>query len=209
MRPSLSTERATNMIQAWKAPHILKGMLTYVPVLNAWRSRRATTGGSNSSRYCYAVWLRHLTLLGQYGFNPNGAAVGELGPGDSLGTGFAALLSGARRYVGLDIVPYAVKADVQCMLYDLVRLYESREPIPDHHEFPRMRPRLASYDFLYDSSRSAMPAGESHQARIRSPLGRGRPWCKRRLPRPLDVCLGARARLLGPDLFTGSSSVCR
>lgn len=150
MRPSLSIEPTTNMIQSWKAPHILRGMLTYVPALNAWRLRRARTGGSNSSRYCYAVWLRHLTMLAQYGFKVQGAAVGELGPGDSIGTGLAALLSGARRYVGLDIVPYAMKADAQCMLRDLIRLYESRDPIPDHREFPRMRPRLASYDFPHD-----------------------------------------------------------
>jgi SAM-dependent methyltransferase len=136
-----------HMIQMWKAPHIVKGILTHVPALNTWRAKRSTTGGSNSSRYCYAVWLRHLTLLGQQGFEPRGAAVGELGPGDSIGTGLAALLSGAGRYVGLDVVPYSAKADLQSMLKELAGLYCAGEPIPDHDEFPRIRPRLASYEF--------------------------------------------------------------
>jgi SAM-dependent methyltransferase len=147
VRPSLATERVIKMIQPWKAPHILKGMLTYVPALNSWRARRATTGGSNSSRYCYAVWLRHLTLLAQHGFKLPGAAIGELGPGDSIGTGLAAVLSGAGRYVGLDIVPYLAKADLHRIFNELAQLFGSSEPIPDHIEFPRMRPRLVSYDF--------------------------------------------------------------
>ena len=62
--------------------------------------------------YCYAVWLRHLIVLDRYGFSGKDAAIGELGPGDSIGTGIAALLSGARRYVGLDAVPYA-KGDLR------------------------------------------------------------------------------------------------
>jgi hypothetical protein len=135
------------MIQAWKVPHILKGMLTYVPLLNTWRLRRGGTGGSNSSRYCYAVWLRHLVTLDEYGFKIKGAVVGELGPGDSIGTGLAALLSGAHRYVGLDVVPYSGKADLEQIFKDLARMYLSREPIPSHDEFPNVRPRLASYDF--------------------------------------------------------------
>src|SRR5215467_13821096 len=83
------------MIQAWKLPHMLKGALTYVPALNAWRIRRASTGGSNSARYCYSVWFRHLINLDSCGFKIKGARVAELGPGDSIGVGLAALLSGA------------------------------------------------------------------------------------------------------------------
>jgi hypothetical protein len=54
-------------MNTWKAPHIVKGILTYVPVLNTWRSQHATTGGSDSARYCYAVWLRHLITLERLG----------------------------------------------------------------------------------------------------------------------------------------------
>ncbi len=135
------------MIQTWKIPHILKGMLTWLPVLNTWRLRRASTGGSDSSRYCYSVWLRHLIMLDSYGFRIKGAYIGELGPGDSIGMGLAALLAGAAKYVGLDIVPFSSRCDLQTVLAELIWMYSHRESIPDHNEFPRVRPRLDSYDF--------------------------------------------------------------
>jgi SAM-dependent methyltransferase len=135
------------MIQAWKTPHIAKGLLTRVPVLDQWRRRRAVTGGSDSARYCYSVWLRHLSILGSSGFRVAGAQVGELGPGDSIGTGLAALLSGAKGYVGLDIVPFAAKTDVPAIFEELVQMYVNYEAIPDDKEFPGVRPRLDSYAF--------------------------------------------------------------
>jgi SAM-dependent methyltransferase len=135
------------VIQGWKVPHIIKGMLTWVPALNAWRVRHMSTGGSDSPRYCYSVWLRHLVTLHPHGFRINGAQIGELGPGDSIGTGLAALLSGATHYVGLDIVPFSAKADLERILDELVQLYSGREPIPDHREFPCVLPRLNSYEF--------------------------------------------------------------
>jgi SAM-dependent methyltransferase len=126
---------------------MLKGMLTWLPVLNAWRVRRASTEGSDSPRYCYSVWLRHLVTLDLYGFWIKGAKIGELGPGDSIGVGLAALLSGATRYVGLDLVPFAGRADVERVFDTLVELFSRWEAIPDHNEFPHLRPRLPSYEF--------------------------------------------------------------
>jgi SAM-dependent methyltransferase len=138
--------------------------------MNAWRLRRAATGGSDSSRYCYTVWLRHLTILADSGFRSiNDARVGELGPGDSIGTGLAALLSGAKSYVALDIVPFNAKADLPAMIEDLVRMFSAREGIPDHREFPAVRPRLACYAFphqLIDNS-----SLNARAARIRRAVG--------------------------------------
>ena len=37
------------------------GMATYVPGLRHLTGRK--TGGSVSARYCYSVWLRHLSML--------------------------------------------------------------------------------------------------------------------------------------------------
>jgi hypothetical protein len=137
-------------MQAWKAPWIIKGVLTWIPVLNRWRLRHASTGGSDSARYCYSVWLRHLVTLNCYGFRIKEAQVGELGPGDSIGVGLAALLSGAQKYIGLDVFPFSAKGDLQRIFYELVQMYSQREPIPDHNEFPRIRPTLDSYQFPND-----------------------------------------------------------
>lgn len=134
-------------MQMWKGRHIVAGMLTWVPILNAWRQRHSSTGGSDSARYCYSVWFRHLMMLDRYGFKISGAHIGELGPGDSLGIGLAALLSGAARYVGLDIVPYSARADLEKMLDELIGMYVKEERVPDDKEFPFVRPRIDSYEF--------------------------------------------------------------
>lgn len=139
------------MIQSWKIPPIIKGLLTWIPPLNAWCVRHMSTGGTDSPRYCYAVWLRHLVMLEQHGFRIKHAQIGELGPGDSLGVGLAALLCGADRYVGLDVMPFSARADLEKIFDELVQLYRRKEPIPDHHEFPAMRPRLASYEFPHSA----------------------------------------------------------
>ena len=135
------------MVPVWKVPHLIKGVLTYVPVVNGWRQRRGATGGSDSARYCYSVWLRHLTVLSQNGFHPIAARVGELGPGDSIGTGIAALISGAEAYVGLDVVPFSLKANLMGIFEELVHAYEHSEEIPNDEEFPYVQPKLHSYAF--------------------------------------------------------------
>ena len=135
------------MSYSWKIPYILKGMLTWIPVLNYWRLRRASTGGSSSPRYCYSVWLRHLVMLDLYGFRVTGSQVGELGPGDSIGVGLAALISGAARYVGLDSLPFSAKANLERTFDELAQMYSRQESIPDHTEFPAVRPTLKSYEF--------------------------------------------------------------
>jgi hypothetical protein len=126
---------------------MLRGTLTWVPGLNAWRACRGSTGGSDSARYCYSVWLRHLVTLKSSGFDIKGSQIGELGPGDSIGIGLAALLSGAAGYVGLDIVPFSAKANLEKIFDELVQLYCHRTPIPNENEFPLVRPRLDSYEF--------------------------------------------------------------
>lgn len=151
------------MLHAWKAPRLIKGALTYVPWFNEVRRRRSATGGSGSARYCYAVWMRHLTIASGFGFRVTDASVGELGPGDTIGTGLAALLSGARRYVAVDAFPYAVKADLGTIFQPLAQMFLSREAIPDHHEFPGVRPTLDSYAFPENLIPRDVPARQIQQ----------------------------------------------
>ena len=108
------------------------------------------TGGTDSARYCYAVWLRHLWLVHRGALRANLAAVTELGPGDSIGIGLAALLGGVERYAGLDVVNLIDRERNLAIFDELVELYRCRAPIPGDAEFPQVRPRLADYAFPAD-----------------------------------------------------------
>jgi hypothetical protein len=105
------------------------------------------TGGTDSARYCYAIWLRHLSMIGRAGLATKFAAVTELGPGDSIGIGMAALLSGAQRYTGLDAARLAESNRNLALFDELVALFRSRAPIPSDQEYPLTRPHLPAYDF--------------------------------------------------------------
>jgi hypothetical protein len=76
------------------------------------------------------VWLKHLTLLWANGMRSIPDTVAELGPGDSLGTGLAALLSGVNHYYALDIVHH-VNTPRNLMIFDqLVSLFQRRTKRP-------------------------------------------------------------------------------
>ena len=70
---------------------ILGGFKSYVPGGVSIHG----TGGTDSARYCYTIWLRHLSILYKNGFTKIPDTIAELGPGDSIGTGLAGLLSGS------------------------------------------------------------------------------------------------------------------
>lgn len=127
---------------------IVKGLLTYIP---GWHQiRRKEGGGANSARYCYSVWLRHRILAARAGFTSHPDVVAELGPGDTIGTGLAALLSGCRAYLAFDIVPFTVLERNLGVLDELVDLFQNRSPIPGAAEFPNLYPGLDDYAFPMD-----------------------------------------------------------
>lgn len=121
------------------------GVATYIPGLRNFTGRK--TGGTVSARYCYSVWLRHLCMMYWHGLPTAFETVAELGPGDSVGVGLAAILSGAERYVALDAVRYADSTRNLEILEDLIVLFRNRAPIPDYVEFPLIQPPLSSYAF--------------------------------------------------------------
>ncbi len=84
---------------------LLYGVATFVPGFKKLRIRG--TGGTISARYCYSVWMRHLVIAKENGLNTSPRIVAELGPGDSLGIGLAALIGGCDRYFAFDIVRFA------------------------------------------------------------------------------------------------------
>jgi len=124
------------------------------------------TGGSDSAAYCYSVWLRHLTRARDNGLNYRPEVVAELGPGDSLGIGCAALLCGAEKYFALDVVSH-VNLDQNLVVLDgLVDLFRRRASIPDDSPFPRVIPKLKNYAFPSDVLSDAFLAEKLEPARI-------------------------------------------
>jgi len=123
-----------------------QGAATFVPVFGKLANR--PTGGSDSARYCYSVWLRHLVKASEAGWVfQSGITLAELGPGDSIGVGLSAVLSGADRYYALDAKAHATRKRNADNFEHLVRLFQARAPIPGDGEFPGMYPKLSSYAF--------------------------------------------------------------
>lgn len=124
---------------------ILEGGLSLLP--GSARFFRKGTQGTDSPRYCYSVWLRHLVKTHPYRRTPLDGVVVELGPGDSLGTGLASLLSGAHRYVAIDVVRHSNTDQNIRVFEDLISLFASRAPIPSCREFPGIKPELDDLQF--------------------------------------------------------------
>jgi SAM-dependent methyltransferase len=133
------------------------------------RRRDLGTGGSNSPRYCYSVWLRHLTMAAGAGLNTHPRSIAELGPGDSIGTGLCGLLCGAERYSALDVVEHANPVS-NVMIFDaLVEILRARADIPGR-EFPDVGPRLDDYRFpahILTEERMALALHPKRVARLR------------------------------------------
>lgn len=154
-----------------RAKQIAYGLTTSLPGLGAMaiRLRRGARGGegggAGSARYCYSVWLRHLVKAAGNGLDVRPATVVEFGPGDSLGIGLAALLSGSEKFCAVDVVQFA-GPEKNLRIFDaLADLFRRRAPIPDDSEFPEVTPRLANHDF---------PSYILDDARMREALSPGR-----------------------------------
>jgi len=156
---------------------LLRGLISHIPGGNA--PFFTQTGGTDSARYCFSVWMRHLVLARE-----NGASheipkiVAELGPGDSLGIGLCALLSGVEMYFAFDVVKYANPEKNLEIFEELVELFRKRAAIPDDREFPKVKPKLASYDFpaniltedLLENSQDEKRLGRTRES-IKNPVG--------------------------------------
>lgn len=147
-----------------KLKFILQGVGTYLPNPvshflpkheTQFEGRGARTGErqySSMNDYalsCYTSWMRTLVSLREHDISGPFERVGEVGPGDTLGVGLCALLSGSKQYFALDIVPTITGSEYSNleMLEELIVLFEKRESLPDEILFPKNMPTIASYTF--------------------------------------------------------------
>ena len=133
--------RANSMLLSTRL--LAGGIKSYLPI----RKTYTGTGGSNSARYCYSAWLRHLVTIAGAVPELRPRVVAELGPGDSIGLGLAALLSGADRYVALDVLAHTNVGVNLPILDELVALFRDRADIPADDEFPELYPRIDAQRF--------------------------------------------------------------
>src|SRR5215467_3958939 len=101
-------------------PTVVKGAATWLPYFSGLAN--TSTGGTTSARYCYSVWMRHLCSVSKTLGVIRPRCVAELGPGDSLGIGLAAMLCGADHYYALDRMPFANAASNIAILDELATL---------------------------------------------------------------------------------------
>ncbi len=154
-----------------KLKYLSTGLATFIPGLARFSGRG--TGGTDSARYCYSVWLRHLVSASLQGLSTDPAVVAELGPGDSLGMGLAALLTGATKYYAFDVVAHANPEMNLRVLDELVQLFKERQDIPGDDEFPIVKPYLDSYIFPADillTDRLDAALDEARIAKIRADI---------------------------------------
>lgn len=123
------------------------------------------TGGTVSARYCYSVYLRHLVMAAHHGLATDPHTIVELGPGDSLGIGLMAMLTGAEQYYAIDAVRHATAENNLAIFHELVELLAARVPIPSGGEYTEVLPELDDYSF---------PAHILNEARLKQSLASDR-----------------------------------
>ena len=133
-----------NSLLQIRRPELLRGLNSLLPVS---LMRPQGTGGTNSAAYCYSVWLRHAVTAWQAGLRAVPQTVAELGPGDSLGIGLAALLFGAEQYFAFDVVRFADIKKNLGVFDELAAMAQARRDIPGPEVFPELKPYLDDYQF--------------------------------------------------------------
>jgi hypothetical protein len=122
--------------------NVARGLQTYVPGTNRhWRRTR----GTSSAEYCYEVFLKHLLLCREAGMPGVPRSTAEIGPGDSIGVGLAAVILGSARYHALDVVPYSLGDHDRRVLRELLGFLRERRGTPSCG--------WPSYDHLLDGRR--------------------------------------------------------
>ena len=115
---------------------LVAGILTRIPYVNRIILKRfyKNTGGTIDADYCLLVWGKHIDLLLKNNWKPKCKSVLELGPGDSLGVGIVAVLSGVKSYCAVDVLSYDVISKSILVLNQLKGIIESGQTIEENEK---------------------------------------------------------------------------
>lgn len=80
------------------------------------------------AEYYYRTWLSHVCLAHHFGCWDTPETVLEIGPGNSLGVGLAALLSGINKYLAYDVNPLLNELGEASLLSEIADLYRVKAP---------------------------------------------------------------------------------
>ena len=147
--------------------HILRGIKA------VFSTTPVGTGGTVSAEYCYSVYLRHLVIADQHGLSTDPRTVVELGPGDSIGIGLMALLTGAEQYYAVDAVRHASSVKNLFIFDGLVKLLAVQAPIPSGGELSEILPELDDYSFpskVLNDARLTQALAHDRLSRLRMTL---------------------------------------
>ncbi len=131
---------------------LVRGLASYIVPQKFFK--RPGSGGTFSSEYCYSVWLRHLVQLNNCGLITSVHDIrnlAEIGPGDSLGIGLAAMYTGAENYYAFDVIKHTSKEKNKSINDELLQLFKEKKDIPNGtHQFRNTNPVLNNYQFPAD-----------------------------------------------------------
>lgn len=113
------------MISETRLRPLAKGIGSFA--LSALRSTHQNSG-SASAEHCYNLFMRHLGGIAPHIGGRMPRTLVEIGPGSSLGTGFAALLCGVGRYVALDLQEHRSSQHDREVLAEIAKLLRLRKP---------------------------------------------------------------------------------
>lgn len=131
------------------------------------------TGGTISAQYCYSVYLRHMIIADKYGLATSPHTVVELGPGDSIGIGLMALLTGAEQYYAVDAVRHSSSITNLLVFDELVKLLKGQAPLPFRGECSDILPELDDYSFpskILNDARLTQALAADRLSRLRAAL---------------------------------------
>jgi len=125
---------------------LTKGIIKRLPGAKTLIARRHKPGTGTKSLYCYNIWMRHLVNWAKADVSfPK--VVAEIGPGSSLGSSIAALLSGAEKVYALEAIKYwDVDLNLK-MLDEIVELFKNKTALNGDEKYPLVRPKLEDYNY--------------------------------------------------------------